>query len=146
METHNQQFNNFGFQLKKITTEQFDLIEDAYDESCTEVNLGFGFKFGLNEKERMIAAYVKVQFEQAEKPFILLELAHHYLIEPSSWEQMKSEEHVTLPKNIATHLAALTIGSIRGMLHCKTEDTPFNNFVLPTINVNELLKEDVVMG
>ena len=38
----------------------------------------------------------------------------------------------------------LTIGTTRGVLHSKTENTPFNSFLLPTLNVNELVKKDVV--
>lgn len=38
----------------------------------------------------------------------------------------------------------LTIGTARGVLHSKTESTPFNSFLLPTLNVNELVKKDVV--
>lgn len=38
----------------------------------------------------------------------------------------------------------LTIGTTRGVLHSKTENTPFNSFLLPTLNVMELVKKDVV--
>ena len=41
------------------------------------------------------------------------------------------------------HLSVITVGTARGVLHAKTENTPFNKFVLPTINVTELVKEDV---
>lgn len=38
----------------------------------------------------------------------------------------------------------LTIGTTKGVLHSKTENTTFNHFVLPTLNGNELVKNDVV--
>lgn len=145
METKDQQFNRFGFQLIKLTTEQFALIEEAYREDDEEISLGIGLKFGQIDSDRMIASYVKVQFEQSGSPFLLLEVAHHYVIEPVTWEKLNSAGSLILPKDFAVHLTALTIGSIRGVLHCKTENTPFNTFVLPTVNVTELLKDDVVL-
>jgi hypothetical protein len=37
----------------------------------------------------------------------------------------------------------LTIGTTRGVLHAKTEHTLFNQYLLPTINVNDIVKEAV---
>jgi len=39
----------------------------------------------------------------------------------------------------------LTVGTVRGILHTKTEGTNFNGFVIPTINVTELVTSDVRM-
>ena len=41
------------------------------------------------------------------------------------------------------HLVLLTIGTLRGVLHCKTENTEFEDLKLPTINVNELIPNDI---
>ena len=37
----------------------------------------------------------------------------------------------------------ITVGTLRGVLHAKTENTEFNEFFLPTINVTDLIKEDI---
>lgn len=60
----------------------------------------------------------------------------------NSFEDVKNSE-LTIPKNFISHLVMLSIGSTRGVLHAKTENTMFNKFLLPTINVNELIKEDM---
>ncbi len=36
----------------------------------------------------------------------------------------------------------LCVGTARGILHAKTEGTAFNDFILPAINVEELVEED----
>jgi hypothetical protein len=36
-----------------------------------------------------------------------------------------------------------TVGTIRGILHCKTEGTPFNALILPPINVSEMVTGDL---
>jgi len=38
--------------------------------------------------------------------------------------------------------AMLTAGALRRILHAKTEGTSFNKYVLPTINVTGIIKED----
>ncbi|MPN63841.1 hypothetical protein SDC9_211608 [bioreactor metagenome] len=56
---------------------------------------------------------------------------------------MLSNNVLLVPKNFMQHLAVITIGTARGILHAKTENTPFNQYVLPTINVSEMIKDDV---
>jgi hypothetical protein len=41
-------------------------------------------------------------------------------------------------------MGMITVGTCRGILHAKTENTKFNQFLIPTINVAELIKEDSV--
>lgn len=39
-------------------------------------------------------------------------------------------------------MAVLAVGTTRGILHTNTENTPFNQFLIPAINVAQLVKED----
>jgi hypothetical protein len=40
----------------------------------------------------------------------------------------------------------LTVGTARGVLHAKTENTKYNRYVLPTINVASMIKNDAVFN
>lgn len=133
-----------GFQLSKITTEQFAIITEAFDSSEKETGLSISLKFGLDHENKFIACFVLVQFEQKETPFLLIEACNHFKIEESSWGDMQNiNNKIILPKGFACHLVMLTIGTLRGILHSKTENTEFNQFILPTINVTELIQTDV---
>ena len=135
---------SIGFQLVKITTEQFAIIPDAFNKNDTNIEMSIGLKFGLDNKKRIIASFIKVQFEQNKKAFIILEVANHFNIEKNTWDSFdKTEKNIIIPKGFASHLVMLTIGTLRGVLHCKMENTEFNNFILPTINVTEMIKSDV---
>ncbi len=136
-----------GFQLKKITTEQFAVIPEAFNKNNSKIEMSIGLKFGLDKKHKMIALFMKVQFEQNKKPFIIIEIANHFNIEEKTWRSFnKTGANMIIPKNFASHLAMLTIGTLRGALHCKIENTEFNSLILPTINVTELIKDDVVLN
>ncbi len=135
--------NPIGFQLDKITTEQFALVEEVYNSSA-KTNMGLNLNFGLDKENKFIAAFVKVQFEQKGKSFLILEVGNHFKINESSWLDFeKTNEKIILPRGFAAHLVMLTVGTLRGVLHSKTENTDFNKFLLPTINVMELITEDV---
>lgn len=52
---------------------------------------------------------------------------------------------LTLEKGFARHLSVIAVGTARGVLHSKTEDTDWNHITLPLINIEEVLQEDVII-
>jgi hypothetical protein len=57
---------------------------------------------------------------------------------------MLEEAHkIVLPQNFGIHLGMLVVGTLRGVLYTKTENTIFNQFILPTIDVTALVPNDV---
>lgn len=147
MAIKNKKPNPIGFQLKKITTEQFAIVEEAYNNAIEHTSMSISLRFGLNYADRFVASFVKVQFEQNDKAFLVIEVANHFSVNEASWlEFEKASGHIVLPRGFVAHLVMLTVGTLRGVLHCKTENSVFNQFILPTINVMELITEDVELS
>lgn len=136
--------NKIGFALKQITTEQFAIIESSYKEGAA-IELKAGLKFGINFNDKRISVFFATSLIQENSPFLLLEVGCYFNIIKEAWEGFFNDAKTELivPKDFIGHLVMLTIGTTRGVLHSKTENTPFNDFLLPTLNVNELVKKDV---
>jgi hypothetical protein len=110
------------------------------------ISINTGLRFRANKEKNLIGSFVKVQFEQEQKPFLIIEICCHFQIDQKAWEFFKTEDSkVVIPRGFITHLAMLSTGTARGVLHSKTEGTQFNHFHLPIINVAELIKEDLVI-
>lgn len=136
-----------GFQLQKITTEQFAILPESFDKENHEINMGVGLNFGADIENKTVAVFVKVLFEQQKGPFIIVEIANHFQIDEVAWSSFCSvAKKILIPKGFATHLLVLTIGTIRGVLHSKTEQTEFNSFFIPTINATELINSDIELN
>lgn len=135
--------NKIGFKLKKINTDQFAYIDDAYDDENDEFNLETNISFGIDPSNSAIKASVKIQFEQNEKTFLIIEASCEFDIDQKMWKDFTDEKKVKIPKGFMAHLAVITVGTTRGILHSKTENTPYNEFILPTLNVADMIKEDV---
>lgn len=140
-----QEKNKIGFALKKITTEQFAIIESAYKEGDL-VDLKAGLRFGINFEHNIISVVFSTNLFQEKSPFLIIEVGCHFNITTEAWNSFynESKTELIIPKGFIGHLVMLTIGTTRGVLHSKTENTPLNSFLLPTLNVNELVKKDVV--
>lgn len=132
------------FSLKKIQTLQFALLkENCKNVSDTDIKAGLGF--GLDKENRMMQVKFNVVFENEKLPFIIAEVACFFEIAPDSFAGFKltDDGKIIIPCGLAKHLSVLTVGTARGVLHSKTENTEFNKFLLPTINVQEMISEDL---
>lgn len=136
--------NKVGFGLLKIVTEQFAIIESAFIESET-IQMGVGIEYGIDIEHKVIACIFRFELMIKNSPFLLIHERCDFGVEEDAWNEFTNEEKqsICFPKGFASHLAVLTVGTARGVLHAKTENTRFNEFFLPTININDFVKEDV---
>lgn len=134
---------SISFRLLNIVTEQFATFEI---ENIPDTNdLKSELQFSINPEKRVVSCRMKFQFFNKEQPIIVLTVVCNFDVEDSSWNnQVVSNKKITLPKHFLEHLCVLTVGTARGVLHTKTENTIFNKFIIPTLNVSNLVEKDVV--
>lgn len=136
--------DRIGFKFRKIITEQFAIIESAFNKE-EDVKFNLNIKYGLNQKDKTVAVFVEPTFSQNKNPFLILEMVCHFKVEEKAWDSFKNQikDKLVIPLGFIHHLTMLAIGTARGALHSKTENTPFNNYLMPTINITEIIKNDV---
>lgn len=134
---------SIGFSLKKVSTEQFAIIEDGFNDKG-KIRLHTSLRFAADDIQKYVAVFASFTFDSEQKPFLIIEASCHFSIKDPAWSEMLKTDLNTLvvPHGFLCHLAMLTVGTARGILHVKTEGTCFNKYVLPTINVTEIIKED----
>jgi hypothetical protein len=134
--------NQIEFLILGLKTEQFAIFEEGFSEKKkSEFITNIDFK--ANQKANQIGVFATFTFEQAKKPVIKLEISCHFGIESNSWDNCKLDNKIIFPKDFMIHLAMITIGSARGVLHAKTEGTNLNKIVLPTIDIRKLVQKDI---
>lgn len=139
-------YNKLGFAFTGLRTVSFAIIDKAYKKTG-EANLMAGLGFGLDIDDHIVTCNTRFSFEKKkDQPFLILEVEGSFEIDENDFlNKIKQDDNTYLiAKGLAVHFAVLTIGSARGILHAKTEGTTFNEFLLPTIDVNNMLQEDVI--
>ena len=135
-----------GFILRSVSTEQFATVKrEISEETETEIGLNVNIGFGINEEEKFIMCMLEINYVFDEAPIIILKLKCEFAIEDSAWDSFtkKTEKIISFPKEFLEHLAVITVGTARGVIHTKTENTAYNKYYLPTLNVREMLGEDL---
>ncbi|MDE7387988.1 MAG: hypothetical protein K2M97_01905 [Muribaculaceae bacterium] len=127
------------FMMIKIQVKQFALLADTLPQD--EVGLSTELNFQYSEEAKLVACGAKFKYMTSEQPIMVLEIQCDFAIHPDDWESLRSDGGITLPKSLREILAVHTIGTARGVLFCKTEGTPFNQFMIPPINVAKMMEE-----
>lgn len=134
-----------GFALAQITTEQFAVIEDSFDDK-SEIKIQINLRFAADNIKKIVGVFSSFAFETNGKHFLIIEAGCHFIISPESWGDMINDVNteLTVGKGFLQHMAVITVGTTRGILHSKTENTCFNKYHLPTINVAKMISDDRV--
>src|SRR5437879_2480849 len=115
------------FGLKSIRTDEFATVEDTLI-SDDKVQLDHTFTFSLNNDATELTVTFKLNFKSEERPFIILQVSCVFGIQSDDLLTSSKEEpkKIQIPKDFMAHLAFLTAGTARGVLHSKLEQTEFN--------------------
>ena len=137
---------NLTFRLAGIEDLQFAVIKDAFQESC-DINLNIAVPVQANFENHEIGVNLEVQFKCEDKPFIILGVGCHFEIDPESFKtfliKKKKKNFLVLPVGLCRHLATITVGTARGILYEKLKKTDFQSHILPTIDLTQILTEDI---
>ncbi|NBB28017.1 hypothetical protein [Cellulophaga sp. BC115SP] len=135
---------NIGFSIIQISTEQFALLPEAYQVS-KPAQIQHELSFGIDKDNKRIYVKKTARFHHVGNnyPFIIIAVSCQFQVNPDDWSMLEEAHKIVLPQNFGIHLGMLVVGTLRGVLYTKTENTIFNQFILPTIDVTALVPNDV---
>jgi len=129
------------FVINGIKTEQFAIFEVIFyskKETCLQTEL----QFKLDQSKKQMAVFLEFEFMQGKKVFLKVQVSCHFKIDEGYWNLFIEENKLIVPKDFLTHLVMISTDTSRGVLFAKTEATPFSKYIIPSINVAEMIKED----
>lgn len=131
------------FRMCKINTEQFAILKEHAPENDIPVSIQTHLQYKKALDAKRLACDLRFVFEASKKPFLVIEVCCEFDIYEEDWEAMKNGEDFVISKETQEILGVHTVGTARGILHCKTEGTEFNQFIIPPINLTNLIKGDI---
>ncbi len=130
------------FRMIRISTVQFAILsKDAADGYAIETSA----EIKHTPDGSSVAVSMTFSFENNKEKDMILQVLCEFGIHPDDLQAMTSGNKVTIPKGALEYFLAQTVGTARGILHCKTEGTPFNGIIIPPLNVTTMLDSDMVI-
>lgn len=136
-----------GFILQGIKCEQFAVLEENFTPK-KEIQLGTQLELKFDQTNKQFGVFFGIEFIQTKKTFLKMVVSCHFKILDESWNQFiqKDKPKLIVPKGFMAHLATITVSTTRGVLYAKTEGTQFSKFLVPLLNVTEMITEDVTFN
>lgn len=133
------------FVLAGIKTVEFATIKEVYNGDVP-VNIESDLTATITPEHHSLIVQCNVLYKSGDVPFIVLKVACAFDIELKAFKEFLVEEQnkYVIPRGFFMHLAVLTVGTARGVLHAKLENTELPHFILPTIDVSQMVKTDMV--
>jgi len=130
-------FKMFGIHLDQFAI----LCEDSKEEIGMNVSLNFKYA----DEGRKVACVVAFNFISESEKVMVLKVTCEFEIQEDDWKTFRKEDKIIIPRDLLEFFAVHTIGTARGVLFCKTENTQFNYIVIPPVNVSEMGLKDLVV-
>lgn len=131
------------FKMTRINIEQFAMLGDD-PKQIKEFSIEVGFKYAV--ESRHLAVVFGFSFDTESEKAVVLKVCCEFLINKDDWDAALSDGKYTIPATTLQYLASQTVGASRGILHCKTEGSPFSSMIIPPINLTELVSEDLTFS
>lgn len=127
-----------------IHADQFATLVKELPDKDLGFNVDISYKYA--NKGKVVACSVKFTFTSKEEKILIIETTCDFEIEENSWADFVKDSTVTIPKNLLEYFAVHTIGTTRGIMYCKTENTSFNRLIIPPLNVTGMVQNDLVIN
>lgn len=129
------------FRIRQIKTQQFAMFPDQMING-NNVNIQSEFNFGVNKDISDIFCVTKLSYIQDEKLLLTTEVVCFFSIKEEGSKQISEQGRIGV--DFLRYLATIATGTVRGIIHTKTENTALNPIVLPPLNLVEAIKDDFV--
>lgn len=129
------------FRMAKINVDQFAILADKAPYEGVSYSVGFGFNVAANASR--IACIFTIDFSFSEKPILKLSINCEFDVHEEDWNNRIKDDTLSISKEDLGFFANQTVGAARGILFCKTENSDFRDYILPPINLTDILDEDL---
>lgn len=132
------------FRMFGIHIDQFAILSKS--APLEDLGLGVNLNYKYANKGRITSCSTEFNFlNSAQEKIMILAITCEFEIEENDYKNIHKNEKTIIPKELLEYFAVHTIGTARGILFCKTESTPYNNIIIPPLNVSEMIKDDMVI-
>ena len=121
----------FYFKLTSMEVLQFATLSDQFPIEDTSGHIQINYLFDPLSHTLICRLSFLLSLIAYNTPVLKAEMKSGFEIKEESLDQITKGNEISFPVNLLAHFASLTYSSLRGVILAKTENTPFNGFILP---------------
>ncbi|GEM66255.1 hypothetical protein SF1_42370 [Sphingobacterium faecium NBRC 15299] len=133
------------FKLIKGEVEEFAILEDKLPDDIDKLLINCNIQAKVNIDEKIIGITNAVKYSLESKTLLKIKSTLYFKIHEDSWSEFERDTTVVLKKDKVQHFGIIAIGATRGMLIVKTVNTPYSSILLPPLNINKIIDDDIIL-
>lgn len=126
------------FRMDRISIDQFAILTDNSENIQT---FSIEVSFSYAENSHKIAVNFGFTFNREEEKALILKVICEFLINKEDWNKACHDGICTIHASMLQYLASQTVGAARGILFCKCAGTPFEQKIIPPVNIAKLVTD-----
>ncbi|NCC19277.1 MAG: hypothetical protein EOM29_10100 [Bacteroidia bacterium] len=135
------------YNFDDIRQNQFAVFPDKLeDNSKLELSAQFEVSSNLTIHSDIsnLRCIVHLELKQKKDIILLIEVETYFSLTKDSWDKIEDNKY-KLPADFIRHLALLSFSTVRGIVYSKTQDSESRKIILPSIDVNQIVKNDYIV-
>lgn len=133
------------FRMIGIEVPQYAILADKCPDSHENMQVNAQVAFAADAPHHVVACKMRFVFKDSENALEAIEIICAFEVANEDWNKFSDGTKIIIPQSFLTHIAFHTVGTARGVLYTKSEKTPFSRIILPPINVEEMVKSNMVV-
>ena len=131
------------FRMFRINVAQFATLTKELPTGELGFNVELSYKYA--NEGRIIACSTKFDFTSKSEKVLVIEVVCEFEIADEDWATFTQGDTIVIPKDLLKFFAVHTIGTTRGIMYCKTENTSFSKIIIPPLNIAEMVQGDMII-
>jgi len=132
--------------FRKIDVAQFAIFLENYSGEISEVGFEMDAQFTFDKEQNVLCSRVIVSMtNEANQLLLKIELCCYFEIARESMQNILQDNSYVFDPPLLVQFASLCYGTLRGVIHMKTIDTPLNGYILPPVYFDTIIKEPFVV-
>ncbi len=131
------------YKYSHIKLDQFATFEATIAQRPLLFQSSGEVKTGCNYEARTVLVSVLANVKVEDQLVLTIQTSSLFELSNETWDGLKQDGFVVVPKEFLYHLGGLAFSTTRGILFAKTEGTDLSTFVLPIVQMDQVIHEDL---
>jgi hypothetical protein len=133
------------YQIVKIVTENFK-ISDNIDIDPAAMTLYANISYQVNITNYSVRCTFDFGVMSHQKAFIEISTSMYFQLHEHTCKNLPlAGTNKEIPMSFAIYMAQATISTARGILHVETKNTAYNQYFIPDLNAEDLVKTRLIV-
>lgn len=127
------------YSIEEIKTNQFAIFDNDSEKKGKTLSISTSFAYGVDAEEKKFANIIDITYNIEKSPIIKIQTQIIFKFTDRSFDSFIHDNKFLMQQDKVRHFTELLIGATRGILATELKDTVYKKYILPEINLEEVI-------